>query len=129
LRLTAAPRLNPDVYQHSLDAICHVDEEPLLFREQEGLFSMPNAQNLSSEALATDAVSGAAALSICESLLLALIDHDVLPEREIIGILHDAATAHANHPVNGPGAAFHAKVAALINSIIDSGNSVRRSGT
>jgi hypothetical protein len=31
--------------------------------------------------------------------------------------------------VNGPGAAFHAKVAALINSIIDGGNSVRRSGT
>ena len=36
-----------------------------------------------------------AALAICESLLLALNDRNILPEREIVGILHDAAAAHA----------------------------------
>lgn len=35
-------------------------------------------------------VTAAAALAICESLMLALNDRKVLPEREIIGILQDA---------------------------------------
>ena len=38
--------------------------------------------------------SGMAALSICESLLLALNDHNVLPEKEIIDVLKDAADTH-----------------------------------
>ena len=36
-------------------------------------------------------LSGMAALSICESLLLAMNDHKLLPEREIVGVLIDAA--------------------------------------
>lgn len=72
-----------------------------------------------------DTVAGAAALAICESLLLALNDHDILPESEIVGVLRDAAAAHENAP---PGEAdeLHAAVAALINAIIAGGNSVRR---
>lgn len=71
-------------------------------------------------------VSGTAALAICESLLLALNDRDILPEREIVGILKDAASAHDNNPGNDGQAELHAAVSALINAIIDGGNSVRR---
>ncbi|ACM03654.1 hypothetical protein [Cereibacter sphaeroides] len=71
-------------------------------------------------------VAGTAALAICESLLLALNDRNVLPESEIVGILQDAAAAHANDPGLDGKAELHAAVAALINSIIDGGNSVRR---
>ncbi len=77
--------------------------------------------------LPTDAaVTAAAALSICESLLLALNDRNVLPEREIVGILHDAAAAHENHSQEAGKPDLHIAVALLINTIIDGGNSVRR---
>jgi hypothetical protein len=70
-------------------------------------------------------IAGTAALAICESLLLALNDHKILPEREIVGILKDAAAAHENTPP-GDLPALHTAVAALINGILDGGNSVRR---
>lgn len=70
-------------------------------------------------------VAGIAALTICESLLLALNDRNVLPEREIVGILRDAAAAHSPAP-DGGDPAMHAAVSALITRIIDGGNSVRR---
>lgn len=62
---------------------------------------------MSSQGSILSDVSGVAALAICESLLLALNDRKILPEREIVGILEDA-------------------VAVLINKVIDGGNSVRR---
>lgn len=70
-------------------------------------------------------IAGTAALAILESLLLALNDKKILPEREIVGILTDAAAAHESAP---PGVhdALNAAVAALINSILAGGNSVRR---
>jgi hypothetical protein len=71
-------------------------------------------------------VAGMAALAICESLLLALNDRNILPEHEIVGILKDAAEAHANAAENGSDAEMHKAVAALINKIIAGGNSVRR---
>ena len=71
-------------------------------------------------------VYGTAALAICESLLLALYDRNILPEAEIVGILEDAAGAHMNVTADDPRAALHAVVAALINSILEGGNSVRR---
>ena len=71
-------------------------------------------------------VPGTAALAICESLLLALNDRNILPEREIIGILKDAAAAHQQaEPKNGD-SALHNAVSELINGIISGGNSVRR---
>lgn len=70
-------------------------------------------------------VAGLAALAICESLLLALNDRNVLPEREIVGVLKDAAAAHSSPPAGG-NLDVHKAVAALINRIIDGGNSVRR---
>ncbi len=71
--------------------------------------------------------SGMAALSICEALLLAMNDHELLSEREIMGVLHDAAASHVN--AFGPNGEKenHQAVAALINRIISGGNSVRRS--
>jgi hypothetical protein len=71
-------------------------------------------------------VSGAAALAICESLLLCLGDRKILPENEIIGILDDAIAAHRNAPAGAGMAKMHEAVAALIKGIIDGGNSVRR---
>ncbi|MGX0879281.1 hypothetical protein ACSSV4_003990 [Roseovarius sp. MBR-154] len=70
-------------------------------------------------------IAGTAALAICESLLLALNDRNILPESEIVGILKDAAAAHQNAPV-GDDDALHAAVATLINGILAGGNSVRR---
>ncbi|WP_096784439.1 hypothetical protein [Rhodobacter sp. CZR27] len=70
-------------------------------------------------------IAGTAALAILESLLLALNDHKVLPENEIVGILKDAAAAHENAPPSVHDA-LNAAVAELINSILAGGNSVRR---
>jgi hypothetical protein len=70
-------------------------------------------------------IAGTAALAICESLLLALNDHKVLPESEIAGVLRDAAAAHATPPP-GEDDALHAGVAALINGILAGGHSGRR---
>ncbi|MAU96294.1 MAG: hypothetical protein CMP81_10450 [Fulvimarina sp.] len=71
-------------------------------------------------------VTSAAALAICESLLLALNDGKILPEHEIVSILRDAAAAHSNDPGDDGSRELHMAVAALINQIIDGGNSVRR---
>lgn len=70
--------------------------------------------------------AGAAALAICESLLLALNDRKILPEREIVGILTDAAEAHTNALGLGGDDAMHEAVVALINEIINGGHSVHR---
>ncbi|GAB2187949.1 hypothetical protein [Roseibium sp. LAB1] len=70
--------------------------------------------------------SGMAALSICEALLLALNDHKVLPENEIVGVLRDAAATHENVPAPETEIETHRAVAELINRIISGGNSVRR---
>jgi hypothetical protein len=73
-----------------------------------------------------NAESGIAALSICEALLLALNDAKVLPEREIVGVLEDAAAAHENAGGSDREIVEHEVVARLINKIIAGGNSVRR---
>lgn len=70
-------------------------------------------------------IAGTAALAICESLLLALNDHKILPEKEIVGVLKDAAAAHEYVPA-GEQDALNTAVAALINGILAGGNSVRR---
>jgi hypothetical protein len=70
--------------------------------------------------------SGRAALSICEALLLAINDHGLLPEHEIVGILRDAATTHENAVGTEGEIEMHRAVADLINRIIAGGNSVRR---
>lgn len=71
-------------------------------------------------------IKGEAALAISESLLLCLGDLKILREDEIIGILKDAISAHLNAPADDGQSDIHKKAAALIQSIIDGGNSVRR---
>ncbi|MDU8943895.1 hypothetical protein [Ovoidimarina sediminis] len=70
--------------------------------------------------------AGMAALSICEALLLAMNDHGLLPEHEIVGVLRDAAATHENVVGTEGEVQEHQAVAALINRIITGGNSVRR---
>ena len=66
------------------------------------------------------------AVDLPKSLLLALNDHKIIPEREILGILRDAAAAHEGLGETAGDADLHAAVAALINRILAGGNSVRR---
>ena len=71
--------------------------------------------------------SGMAALSICEALLLAINDHNLLPETEIVGVLRDAAATHEHANGSKSEKKAHAAVAELINRIIVGGNLARRS--
>lgn len=66
--------------------------------------------------------SGIAALSICEALLLALNDAQVLPESEIIGALKDAAVTHESVGGSEAERQNHQAAAALIHRIIAGGN-------
>ena len=70
--------------------------------------------------------AGMAALTICEALLLALNDAKVLPEREIMGVLEDAAATHENAGGSEAEIVEYKSIATLINHIISGGNSVRR---
>ncbi len=70
--------------------------------------------------------AGLAALSICESLLLAMNDAALLPENEIMGVLRDAAATHENAIGTDVNRKEHRGAADLINAIIAGGNSVRR---
>lgn len=68
-----------------------------------------------------------AALSICEALMLALNDANILPETEIIGLLKDAALSHEQAEGSDVELEKHRAAADLINRIIAGVNSVRRS--
>ncbi|AXQ96204.1 hypothetical protein LV780_21170 (plasmid) [Cereibacter azotoformans] len=69
--------------------------------------------------------AGVAALAICEALLLSLFDRQILPEAEIVGLLEDAAAAHAGHPEDGD-AELHREAARLIAGISVGQNTLRR---
>jgi hypothetical protein len=71
-------------------------------------------------------IPGLAALAVCESLLLALNDRDIMPERTIVGVLKDAAKALEAAPRSEGQPASHVAAALLIHKIIDGHNSVRR---
>lgn len=73
--------------------------------------------------------AGAAALSICESMLLCLVDLRVLTEPEVQGLLEDAADAHRWPGKSDEEKARGATVAALITSIAAGNNAVRRRGS
>ncbi len=68
---------------------------------------------------------GTAALAICESLLLALGDLKVMSQKDILGVLQDAAAAFENAP---PGQldVRNAAVAGVINGMLVGGTPVRR---
>ena len=71
-------------------------------------------------------VEGQAALTICDSLLLALNDRNAMPEEEIVGALVNAVETLENDQTVESPAGQKKAAAALIRKIISGGNSVRR---
>ena len=71
--------------------------------------------------------AGHAALAICESMLLSLTEHKIIDQAEARAILEDAAAAHRNSIplVTNDGTASHEEAAALIETMLKGGNSVR----
>lgn len=69
---------------------------------------------------------GAAALSVCESMLIALGDLKVFTHKDSLDILKDAANAHRNAGGTAEQAARHEIIALIIERVRTSGNSVRR---
>lgn len=69
--------------------------------------------------------SGRAALSICESLLIALSDLKIMEVTETSGVLRDAAAAHRNAGGADDEAEMHLAVAAVIERIIAGRNSTQ----
>lgn len=72
------------------------------------------------------AAAGIAALSICESLLLALSDLKVMDAKDTSDVLEDAADAHRSAAACAQDAALHLEVVAIIDRIIAGGNSIPR---
>ena len=71
-------------------------------------------------------VAGHAALSICESLLIAMRDLNLMTEKDVRDVLEDAAAAHHEESRNSDNPDLHKKVAALIERIIAGRNSLPR---
>ncbi len=72
---------------------------------------MPKSTDKNSDA------AGHAALSICESLLLALVELKVLRESDLRGILEDAAATHRGATGTAKDAAVHRAAAKLIEKL------------
>lgn len=68
---------------------------------------------------------GLAALTICESLLIALCEKDILDEDEATMILEDAMNSHQNAIEEGRAVLLHQAAARLIRLIMINANSVR----
>ncbi len=71
------------------------------------------------------AVLGAAALSLCQSLLLALQDRKILENAEVNGLLEDVVSAHRNAAADGEEPEFNNAVADAVSSIIRTEDPVR----
>lgn len=70
--------------------------------------------------------SGLAALSICESMLLAMGDLKLMSEKNTIDVISDAAAAHRGAGETTQDKVLHREVTAILDRIIAGGNSVRR---
>jgi hypothetical protein len=71
-------------------------------------------------------VEAAAALSICESLLIALSDLDVITDKDAHDVLLDAAATHRTAAETAKDPHMHTAVADLIEVIMNGQNSVRK---
>ncbi len=71
-------------------------------------------------------IEGHAALSICESLLIALRDLKLMSEKDARDVLQDAASAHLEESENSSNPDLHKNVAVLIEKILANGNSLPR---
>lgn len=75
---------------------------------------------------AIKSVEAAAALSICESLLVALNDLKVITDKDAHNVLLDAAESHRTAAAEAKDPHMHAAVADLIEDIMNGNNSVRK---
>lgn len=73
-----------------------------------------------------DVAAGCAALAICESLLLALIELEVLEVGDARGILEDAAATHRGIESTAPDVAVHHEAAHMIEHIISTHDALPR---
>jgi len=69
--------------------------------------------------------AGSAALSICESLLIALNDLKIIDDKETRAVLQDAAETHRNAIPGSANPGEHRAIAELIDRIVHGKNSVR----
>lgn len=74
----------------------------------------------------TNLASGLAALSICESLLLAMGDLKIISEKDAVDVISDAASAHRDASGTQEEMALHQEAANILDQILSGGNSVRR---
>ena len=72
------------------------------------------------------AAAGLAALSTCESLLIALNDLKIIDGKETRTILEDAAATHRHAVPVSPNPEHHREVAAVIERIIGANSSLWR---
>jgi len=70
--------------------------------------------------------SGLAALSICESLILALCDLKLMNEKQAVDVLADAISAHRGAIGDPSDVAMHLEAATILERILAGGNSIRR---
>lgn len=62
--------------------------------------------------------NGMAALGICESLLLTLIDLKIITEKEAADLLTDVATAHTEAAASSPTPDKHHAVVAIVEHML-----------
>jgi hypothetical protein len=71
------------------------------------------------------AAEGMAALGICESLLLALTDLEIISEQDAKDLLTDVATAHSEAAADAEAPDKHRAVVAIVRRILASKNGMR----
>ncbi len=69
---------------------------------------------------------GTAALGICESLIIALIDQKVMSSKDARSLLEDVATTHEEAALSSPSPDRHRAVAEIVNRILAGNNGTRR---
>jgi hypothetical protein len=65
-----------------------------------------------------DEAAGLAALSICESLLIALTERKIISEQETRGLLTDVAAAHSEAALHVPAPERHQAVVEIVQRIL-----------
>ena len=73
-----------------------------------------------------DSIEGHAALSICESMLLALHELKIMSQTDARNVLKGASAAHHEASGHLDEPEMHKKIAILIDKIIAGGNSLPR---
>jgi hypothetical protein len=68
---------------------------------------------------------GAAALSICESLILALIDLKIFSDEDVLALLTDVATAHNEAAILSQAPEKHQAVVEIVQRILAGKSGVR----